>query len=92
MDDRGLVCLNTGEDTRFNITENTVSSIDLTLISNGMAEICEWKVSSENTIGSDHFPIVCKINVNGSNTGCFLQRKWMYEKADWNSFSKYCET
>lgn len=33
MDDRGLV--NTGEGTRFNITENMVSCIDLTLISNG---------------------------------------------------------
>ncbi len=91
MDDRSLVCLNTGEGTRYNLTENTVSSIDLTLISNGMAELCEWKVNSENTVGSDHFPIICKINVN-SNPECFLQKKWMYEKADWNSFSKHCET
>ncbi len=56
-----------------------------------MAELCEWKVNSENTVGSDHFPIICKINVN-SNPECFLQKKWMYEKADWNYFSKHCET
>lgn len=49
MDDRCLVRLNTGEGTRLNITENTVSS-------------------SESTVGSDHFPIVCRINVNSSNT------------------------
>ncbi len=30
MDDRSFVFLNTGEGTRFNLTENTVSSIDLT--------------------------------------------------------------
>lgn len=90
MDERSLVCLNTGEGTRYNLTENTVSSIDLTLISNDFADLCELKVNSENTVGSDHFPIICKINVN-NNPECLLQKKWLYEKADWNSFSKHCE-
>jgi len=90
MDERSLVCLNTGEGTRYNITENSVSSIDLTLITNSMAELCEWKINGENTVGSDHFPIICKMNVD-NNPEYVLQKKWLYEKADWNSFSKHCE-
>lgn len=35
----------------------------------------KWKVNSENTVGSDNFPIVCQINVNNSNTGCFSAKK-----------------
>lgn len=93
MDNRSLVCLNTGEGTRFNLVGNTLSCIDLTLFSNGMDENCERKVYSESNIGSDHFPIFCKLNVNsnGSNRECLLQWKWRYEKADWNSFNKHCE-
>lgn len=86
IDDRSLVCLITGERTRYNITANTTSNIDLTMISNEMAEMCEWYVIDDNTIGSDHFPIICTIRVNKYKTDYYLQRKCLYEKADWKSF------
>lgn len=91
MEERTLVCLNTGEGTRYNIIDNTVSCLDLTFVSNEIPNICEWKVLSESTIGSDHFPIICQLNVRNFNSGQYLQNRWKYEKADWVEFGKYCE-
>lgn len=91
MEERSLVCLNNGEGTRYNIRTNNNSSIDLTMISNELAEVCEWRVINDNTIGSDHFPIICEIRINKQRSEYNLQRKWLYRKAEWESFNEYCE-
>lgn len=44
MDERSFVCLNDGSDTTVDVTRNSVSCIDLTLLSGNMSNLCEWKV------------------------------------------------
>lgn len=44
MDVRQLVCLNNGNDTRIDMRSNTLSCIDLTLLSNNLANSCEWNL------------------------------------------------
>lgn len=39
---------------------------DLTLVSYNIASKCEWKVYKEGTIGSDHYPLSCKIIISDS--------------------------
>lgn len=63
MDSRRLFCLNDRKGTRIDMVRNKMSNIDLTLVSSLLASSSEWKVSSENWLGSDHFPILCQINV-----------------------------
>lgn len=44
IDERSFVCLNDGSDTAVDVTRNSVSCIDLTLLSGNMSNLCEWKV------------------------------------------------
>lgn len=62
IEERLLACLNDGRGTRVNVTRNSVSCIDLTLVSVNMSNLCEWNVKNDNNIGSDHFPILCSMN------------------------------
>ena len=45
-------------DTRIDVVREVTSCLDLTMVSNTIADICEWKVLDDSTIGSDHFPIM----------------------------------
>lgn len=58
MDTRNLVCINNGRGTRLDINRNTMSCIDLKLVSANMANLCEWKVYNDS-IGRGHFPVLC---------------------------------
>lgn len=66
LDEKNLVCLNDGSKTRIDIHTGKESVLDLTLISNSMASVCDWSVYHEGTIGSDHYPVLCKINMSTS--------------------------
>ncbi len=57
LDEKNLVCLNNGECTRIDVNTGKESVLDLTLVSNSIAAICDWSVYSEGTIGSDHYPV-----------------------------------
>lgn len=35
----------------------------LTTVSSSLAAVCEWKVSKNGTIGSDLYPVLCKVNI-----------------------------
>lgn len=72
MDDRRLVCLNNGTGTRINIYRNETSCIDLTLVDRKLANRCEWEVDQNTNIGSDHFPIFCKIETNIYNKTMYI--------------------
>lgn len=44
IDEKSLVCLNNGKGTRVNTHENTVSCLDITLITNSLVNSCEWEI------------------------------------------------
>lgn len=54
---KGLVCLNNGQGTRVNLINGVESVLDLTLVSSELASGSKWDVQSDNSIGSDHYPI-----------------------------------
>ncbi len=90
IEERSLVCLNNGSGTRVNVTRNTVSCLDLTLVSGNMSNICEWNVKNDTNIGSDHFLILCSLNFDVYMQDEYVIEKWCFNKADWNCFKDYC--
>lgn len=90
MDVRQLVCLNNGNGTRIDIRSNTLSCIDLTLVSNNLANSCEWNIKDSTSIGSDHFPIICSLNVEIDIQERPRHKKWDFTKADWQKFIEIC--
>ena len=55
MDIRQLVFLNNGNGSRIDI--------DLSLVSDNVATSAEWSIQNSSSIGSDHFPIICALDV-----------------------------
>lgn len=76
MDERSFVCLNDGSDTTVDVTRNSVSCIDLTLLSGNMSNLCEWKVI--NDTGSDHYMILCTINFELNVQEGYIIEKWCF--------------
>lgn len=66
LDGKNLVCLIDGSKTKIDVNTGKESTLDLMLVSIYIAPICDWKVYQEGTIGSDHFPVSCMININTS--------------------------
>lgn len=58
LDSCNLVVINDGNPTRYKIGANKMSCIDLTITSAALARVGEWDVFFQDTIGSDHFPIL----------------------------------
>ena len=48
--------------------------------------VCEWDVKTESTIGSDHFPVMCNVDLDA----CFPKRElvlnWCFDKTNWELF------
>ena len=63
MDIRQLVFLNNGNGSRIDIHTNTMSCPDLSLVSDNVATSAEWSIQNSSSIGSDHFPIICALDV-----------------------------
>lgn len=64
IQDQGFYCLNNGDDTY--ITENTSSSIDLTLCNSNGLNI-DWRVSRNKITNSNHLPIILENNFSLRN-------------------------
>lgn len=64
LEERELVCLNYGNKTRIDIRTGKESALDLTLVSKNLASVCDWRVHKDGTIGSDHYPVICKVNIS----------------------------
>lgn len=78
-----LVCLNTGKNTYFNISNGTMSAIDLTLSSSGISTKIEWSVL-DDLCGSDHFPVLLTFpDIVCART---KRPRWILNKADWASY------
>jgi len=52
IEERSLYCLNDGRGTRVDAIRNSVSCLDLTLVSVNMSNICEWDIKNDTNIGS----------------------------------------
>lgn len=63
MDGQNLVCVNDGRRTRIDVNTGKESALDLTIVTNALAPLCEWSVDQKGSIGSDHYPIYNKINI-----------------------------
>lgn len=58
-----MVCLNDGKSSRLDVHTGNTSTLDVNLVSRNLAEIFEWDVSEETTVGSDHFPLFCSLSI-----------------------------
>ena len=92
MDNETLVCLNDGRGTRVNVRTGALSALDLTCVSSTLAGLSEWDILEHSTIGSDHFPLICKIAVEVNREVNWCPGKWHWKEADWELFNEVCET
>ena len=60
LDKYDLVVINDGRPTTYDILRNICSQIDLSIASSNLARTGEWDVMDKYTLGSDHYPIICK--------------------------------
>lgn len=91
MEENELVCLNDGRKTRIDVHTGKGSALDLTLVSIEVAGICEWEIWEDSTIGSDHYPVLCKIYVGSDERVEEREAKWIFNKAKWEKFEYLCE-
>ncbi|XDV52299.1 hypothetical protein PO909_021042 [Leuciscus waleckii] len=91
LEERNMVCLNDGRGTRIDVHTGNISVLDLTLVSRNLAGICEWELSEESSVGSDHFPVWCSVllEINKDQRG--LVGKWIFSSAKWETFKYMCE-
>lgn len=93
IDRRNLVCLNDGGSTRIDVATGKESVLDLTMVSDSIAGSAEWEVLRQDTIGSDHYPIMIYVNVNvrGSKVNQGNIGRWGFDKANWEEFMSLSE-
>ena len=63
-----------------------VKSQYLTFLSSRLAPKCEWEVHAGSTIGSDHYPILCKLDIDVGLSVEESHGRWIFKKADWERF------
>ena len=83
--EKNLVILNTGTNTMADHHSTPDSSISTPTLG-GKAE---WSTLN-NPCGSDHLPILIKLNIPHNTTGAINTSKWILKKADWCQFQKLC--
>ena len=72
---------------RLDININKMPCIDWTMVSANIASLCKWKVCRDK-IGSDHFPILCNINIDTCNQESNPIYRWCFQKAHWDKFKE----
>ena len=95
MEDRHLSCINDGQITRISESHtHQDSAIDLSIVSNNLLDKAEFMVI-DNSIGSDHLPILTIINHNYNEDMIHLKSTWKTKSAtpdQWNKFKHMCST
>ena len=92
MDKHGLVCMNDGRPTRFEIKTGVGSCIDLALASSEYARVGEWDNMDRCSMGSDHFPILLKFGKTLLTDDQTRPTYFNYGTADWEKFSSKCDS
>lgn len=87
IDSHALVCLNDGRNTRIDLVRGIGSAIDLTLVSEELARRCEWDVCEDNSMGSDHYIIICKVGMSVLEQNLKPAPGWRFKKANWEAYS-----
>ena len=85
IEDRGLVVLNDGNGTRYNMETGNTTALDLTLASRAVSRNTHWYVH-QNCLGSDHYPIVTRFNFLCKTVLQEQLPKWKIDKANWTLF------
>lgn len=85
-----LVCINNGNITRIDVSNGRNSALDITLVSEDLARKCEWSVSKQSSMGSDHYPIWCQIGVDIVQTVVERMPRWKFKGANWELFKELC--
>lgn len=86
LSERNMVCVNDGRKTRVDVRTGRESALDLTILSSRLAQRCEWEVITSGTIGSDHYPIICRLDVEMVVHDGGPRGGWIFRKADWKIF------
>lgn len=84
-----LVVLNDGTPTRVNPMGNH-SAVDISFTSHVLVDRLAWEVL-DDTMGSDHYPIVIGIQINPKSFTVNPSTKWNDSRADWDTFHKVLE-
>lgn len=74
--------MNDGKPTHLHMQTNSLSAIDLTIVSGNAIQHFQWSIS-RNLYNSDHFPIIMTLQPAVS----YLQKpKYIFERANWPQF------
>lgn len=86
-----LIVINDGSATRLTPPGITKSVVDITLVSPSLASVTEWKIL-DDCMGSDHFPIIIKVNEAICENTVYPSRKWCSKKANWDIFQNFLDS
>ena len=86
LDNTNLVIMNDGSATRYDVNTLKMSCLDLTLVSPVLARVGEWKVLEEASMGSDHFPILCKFGRSLTMEEGGTVSRFDFSRAEWDVF------
>lgn len=91
IEENELVIMNDDTPTRIDDITGKLTNIDLTLSSQLLAHKLLWYVW-DDTLGSDHFPIIITFDVKlgADGLGNKPTEKFNFKKADWNLFKNLC--
>lgn len=83
LDGCDLVCVNDGRATIIDLAKGKFSALDLTIVTGNLARRCVWDILDQHLIGSDHFPITCKIGIDLDVNVEERMPRWKLKTADW---------
>lgn len=90
LDDKNLVCLNTGKSTIIDIKSGKESILNLKFVSSFLDPLCEWKVRNK-PFRSDHYIVVSKVRTDQILIPEISGGKWMFWKKNWGIYNSLCE-
>lgn len=95
MHENNLNCINDGQVTRLSDHQSqSDATLDLSIISSHLHPFAEFNVI-DNTLGSDHLPIITTIATNYIEQSIKIPEKWKINKAtleQWSHFKEVCKT
>lgn len=86
LDNINLVIMNDGSATRYDVNTLKMSCLDLTLASPVLARVGEWRVLEEESMGSDHFPILCTFGRSLTMEAGGSVSRFDFSRAKWEEF------
>lgn len=80
-----LIVVNDGSATRITPPNIQKSAVDITILTPGLVTQSNWEILNDS-MGSDHFPILIKVNHGFPKNTVYPSRKWRLSKANWTTF------